>query len=119
MKQRDYFLMRRHPFFLIVCALLLFSAQQASFVHAIGHIGADIGAATVAAESGDSKDKNAPSGECTTCIAFAALNAAPPAFIPALAEAQDAAIAFHEPLRADLPARFAASYPARAPPVLL
>ena len=111
--------MRRHPFFLIVCALILFGAQQASFVHAIGHIGADIRAATVPVESGDSKDKNAPSGECTTCLAFAALNAAPPAFMPALAEAQDAAVTLHEPLRADLAARFAASYPARAPPALL
>ena len=111
--------MRRHPFFLIVCALILFGAQQASFVHAIGHIAADIRAASAAAESGDSKDKNAPSGECTTCLAFAALHAAPPALMPAVAEAQDAAITFHEVARADLPARFAASYPARAPPVLL
>jgi len=111
--------MRRHPFFLIVCALFLFGAQQVSFVHAIGHVGADMRAASVPADSGDSKDKNAPPGECTTCIAFAALNAAPPAFMPAVAEAQAAAIAVHEPSRADVPARFAASYPARAPPILL
>ena len=111
--------MRRHTFFLVVCALFLFGAQQASFVHAIGHIGADLRAASVPADSGDGKDKNAPSSECTTCIAFAALNAAPPALMPTVAEAQAAAIIFHEPSRADAPAHFAASYPARAPPVLL
>jgi hypothetical protein len=111
--------MRRHPFFLIVCALFLLGAQQASFVHCIGHIGADIRAVSVHWGSGDGDDRNTPSGECGTCIAFAALNAAPPAFIPAIAEAQTTAIAFQETSPADLPARCAPSYTARAPPVLL
>jgi hypothetical protein len=111
--------MRRRTFFLIACALLLLAAQQASFVHGIGHIAADMRAASVPAYNDDSNDKNAPSGECTTCIAFAAINAAPPASIPAMAAVQSTALAFRESPPAEVPARCAPSYTARAPPVLL
>lgn len=76
--------MRRflHPLIAVLTALLLLGSQQAALAHMIGHVGA----ATQAAAQPDDDSHGAAltlSHVCTTCIAFAALDAAPPLAPPA------------------------------------
>lgn len=76
--------MRRflHPLIAVLTALLLLGSQQAALAHMIGHVGA----ATQAAAQTDDDSHGAAltlSHVCTTCIAFAALDAAPPLAPPA------------------------------------
>ena len=112
--------MRRHPSPLIavLCALFLLEAQQAAFVHWIGHIGISVGAAS-APHGEDSGDGDAPSHTCTSCATFAALTAAPPAVNAPIPVPDPAAKSFALIPSAHLPAPQAPPYASRAPPAIL
>ena len=99
----------------ILSAVCMLGAQQAAYAHCVGHIGSAAQAATApAADNGD-----APLHACTTCAVFAGLTAAPPAFVPPVAVAHAAAIPLPHTPTADIPARSALPYTARAPPAVL
>jgi hypothetical protein len=111
--------MRRwRKLFVVLCALCLLGAQQAAYAHWIVHIGTAVSVAP-AADGGDDDDDDAPPHVCTTCAAFAALNAAPPVVAPALAMGSVEAALFSEPVPAYTPASSAPPYIARAPPAVL
>ncbi|MDD5176598.1 MAG: hypothetical protein PHQ05_09280 [Sterolibacterium sp.] len=103
----------------LLCALLLLVAQQAAFVHLIGHFSFAAESVTQQGnEDNHGSESNLAHG-CTTCLAFTALAAAAPllaqlpAMLSALAET---------PLRAEFPWVHSSSllpYAARAPPIVL
>lgn len=102
---------------LLALSLLLLGGQQAAVAHLIGHAGV---AAQAVAQQGDDEHGAALalSHVCSACIAFAALNAAPPAhFLPPPVAAGTATPApARQACRAAPPRR---AYAARAPPILL
>lgn len=110
---------RLHPLIAILCALLLLGAQQAAYAHFIGHLGNQ--AETVALEGGDADHGAASSLShvCTTCAAFAVLDAAPPAAEVPLPATTAAMADLPAIAAADLPARTRAPYAPRAPPTVL
>ncbi|MCX7145456.1 MAG: hypothetical protein NT042_04455 [Sulfuritalea sp.] len=116
--------MRRflHPFLALFLSLLLISGQQAALAHMVGHAAGSsaAGLATDVAH-GEDADHNAAltlSHVCTTCIAFAGVDATPPASLLPLALAADRSAT---PAVAVPPAptlRFSAAFRSRAPPLL-
>ncbi|MDK9702971.1 MAG: hypothetical protein OEL20_07500 [Sulfuritalea sp.] len=116
--------MRRflHPFLALILSLLLVSGQQAAFAHMVAHmLGHAAGPSAVQVAQGEDADHGAAlslSHVCTTCIAFAGVDVAPPApplppAIPAgLAATTDGAVASASTLR------FVAAFRSRAPPLL-
>lgn len=113
--------MRRHrlqPLIALLCALFLLGAQQAAYAHFLGHIG--FAEEVVAQDGGDSEHGAAStlSHVCTTCAAFAALDAAPPV-APVPVPAATAVVALPiSATPAELPIRAAAAYSPRAPPAV-
>jgi len=116
--------MRRflHPFLALCLSLLLVSGQQAAFAHMVAHmVGHAAGPAAVQSAHGEDADHNAAltlSHVCTTCIAFAGVDATPPASLLPLALAADRSAS---PAVAVPPAptlRFSAAFRSRAPPLL-
>jgi hypothetical protein len=109
---------RRSPLFALFCAFFLLAAQMAAYVHATGHLATDVAtlstAATPAHDSGDGDTHS-----CATCIAFAALGAAPPAFVAPLSEPDATSIAAPPRAAASAAGRPTSPYIARAPPVVL
>ena len=102
----------------LLCALFMLGAQQAAFVHLLSHLAPrteSLGAPQDGGSHGKAPDL---SHVCTTCAAFATLDAAPSSFGLPLAAAH---LPNETPLYAavTLPARFSGQYRARAPPVLL
>ncbi|MCX7150262.1 MAG: hypothetical protein NTY05_12770 [Rhodocyclales bacterium] len=116
--------MRRflHPLFALILSLLLLSGQQAALAHMLGHAAGTV-AAQGASEVAQQEDADhgvalALSHVCTTCIAFAAADAGPPAAVVASAMAVDQA---PTPEIAVPPAptlRFSTAFRSRAPPPL-
>jgi len=112
--------MRRflHPFLALCLSLLLVSGQQAALAHMVGHAA---GPSAVQVAQGEDADHNAAltlSHVCTTCIAFAGVDATPPASLLPLALVADRSAS---PAVAVPPAptvRFSAAFRSRAPPLL-
>jgi len=117
-------LMRRcqHPLFALLLSLLLISSQQAALAHMLGHVVA-LTAALAATEvvQGEDPEHDAAlvlSHVCTTCIAFAGADLAPPAPLapPAITADTTAAPAVTVPPAPTLAVR--AAFRSRAPPLL-
>jgi len=108
---------RLRPLLALLCTLCLLGAQQAAYAHWIGHVGIAIGA--TAPDNGTGNDSDARGNACNSCTAFAALAAAPPAFVAPLAVAQAVAIPATETCSVYVPARPAPPYASRAPPAVL
>jgi hypothetical protein len=116
--------MRRfqRPFFALLLSLLLICSQQAALAHMLGH--AVVPAATHTATEvvqGEDPEHGAAlvlSHVCTTCIAFADAEPAPPApfSLPAVAADTTAAPAVTVPPAPTL--AFLAAFLSRAPPSL-
>ncbi len=112
--------MRRflHPFLALFLSLLLVGGQQAALAHMLGHA-TTTGAVEVAQEGDAGHDAALVlSHTCTTCLAFAGTDAAPPVAIVPLAMASGHVAA---PDAAVSPApsfRFSAAFRSRAPPLL-
>lgn len=112
--------MRRlqHPLFALLLSLLLVGSQQAALAHMLGH--AVVPAAVQVADDGDADHGAALSlsHTCTTCIAFAGADMAPPAplALPSLAAGGTAALAVAVPPAPTL--AFLAAFRSRAPPPL-
>lgn len=110
---------RPSPLIVVVCALFLLGTQQAAYAHWISHIGAAIHTGS-ARDSGDSSDHgDALSHAGTSCAAFAALAAAPPAFVAQIPLARITASPFPNISPVYLPARSRSPYTACAPPAVL
>lgn len=112
--------MRRflHPFLALFLSLLLLGSQQAALAHVLGHA-----SGTASVQLAQEEDANhgvalALSDACTTCIAFAGIDAAPPAaFSPLATHAGRTTV----PAVAVPPApilAFIAAFRSRAPPPL-
>ena len=111
------FLLRRYALTLVMLsALSLLGAQQAAFVHFLSHLGSR--AETVLEPQGGGSHGKITDLSCTTCAAFASLDAAP--LVHALPLA-----AMPLPKETSLyaapvvQARHSGQYLARAPPVLI
>ena len=103
----------------LFCAVLLLCAQQAAFVHLLGHFSA---APAAVAQQGEADDHGSAAGlahECTTCLAFTALAAAAPllAQAPALLSVLAQTLPSTEIFRVSFPSFL--PYAARAPPLTL
>lgn len=115
--------MRRvlHPFLALLLSLLLLGSQQAALAHMLGHAVAPAAQASTAIAHGEDAGHGAAlvlSHVCTTCIAFAAADLAPPAaFLPAVpAAARSAGSRVAVPPAPTL--AFMAAFRSRAPPPL-
>ncbi len=116
--------MRRvlHPFLALLFSLLLLGSQQAALAHMLGHAMAPAAAqaATEVAQGQDAEHGAALvlSHVCTTCIAFAGADLAPPAPLPppTLAAGRSAMPAVAVPPAPTL--AFIAAFRSRAPPLL-
>jgi hypothetical protein len=112
--------MRRHlhPLFALLLSLLLIGSQQAALAHMLGH--AVVPAAVQVIDAGDADHGAALvlSHTCTTCIAFAGADLAPPAPLapPSLAAGNTPALAVAVPPAPTL--AFLAAFRSRAPPLL-
>ena len=110
---------RPRQLIVLLCALLLIVAQQAAFVHPIGHFSFVAESVTQQGHADDRGSESSLGHGCTTCLAFTALAAvAPllaqlPAMLPALAETTLCAEFPRVPCSGLL------AYAARAPPFLL
>ena len=112
--------MRRflHPLLALFLSLLLVGGQQAALAHMLGHA-ATAGTVEVVQEGDAGHDAAlALSHVCTTCIAFAGADLAPPApILPvAFAASNPAAAALAVPPAPTL--AFIAAFRSRAPPPL-
>ncbi|MFA4970135.1 MAG: DUF2946 family protein [Sulfuritalea sp.] len=112
--------MRRflHPFLALCLSLLLVSGQQAALAHMVGHAA---GPAAVQSAQGEDADHNAAltlSHVCTTCIAFAGVDATPPASLLPLALAADRSATPDAAVPPAPTLRFSAAFRSRAPPLL-
>jgi len=112
--------MRRflHPFLALCLSLLLVSGQQAALAHMVGHAA---GPSAVQVAHGEDADHNAAltlSHVCTTCIAFAGVDATPPASLLPLALAADRSAAPSVTVPPAPTLRFSAAFRSRAPPLL-
>lgn len=112
--------MRRccHPLFALLLSLLLLSGQQAALAHMLGH--ATTTAAVQVAGEGDA-DHGATlalSHVCTTCLAFAGVDAGPPVSLLALGLATRATAALLVAVAPAPTLRFFAAFRSRAPPSL-
>ena len=110
---------RLHPLIVVLCALFLIGAQQAAYAHFLGHLGC--AAETQASDRGDAGHDagDTLSHVCTTCAAFAALDAAPPVVAMPLSLASAATTDAPPALAERVTARTARPYAARAPPAVL
>jgi hypothetical protein len=104
--------------FVLLLSLLLIGSQQAALAHMLGH--AVVPAAVQVVDDGDADHGAALSlsHTCTTCIAFAGADLAPPAPLapPALTADATAALAVAVPPAPTL--AFRAAFRSRAPPPL-
>jgi len=112
--------MRRvlRPFLALLVSLLLVSGQQAALAHMVGHAA---GPSAVQVAQGEDADHNAAltlSHVCTTCIAFAGVDATPPASLLPLALAADRSAAPSVTVPPAPTLRFSAAFRSRAPPLL-
>ncbi len=116
--------MRRcqHPLFALLLSLLLIGSQQAALAHMMGHAVAPVAALTATHVAQDEDPEHGAalvlSHACTTCIAFAAADLAPPAHLLPLAIVAARTVA---PAVAASPAptlAFFAAFRSRAPPPL-
>ncbi|MFH1871552.1 MAG: DUF2946 family protein [Pseudomonadota bacterium] len=115
--------MRRvlNPFLVLLLSLLLLGSQQAALAHMLGH--AVVPAAQSATEVAQGQDAEhgaalALSHVCTTCIAFAGADLAPPAPVLPVVFTANGTL---EPAVAVAPAptlAFLAAFRSRAPPPL-
>lgn len=112
--------MRRvlHPFLALLLSLLLVGGQQAALAHMLGHVLVPATVQVVDANEADHGAALSLSHTCTTCIAFAGADLAPPAALapPALAAGNTAALAIAVPPAPTL--AFLAAFRSRAPPLL-
>lgn len=110
---------RLHPLIALLCALFLLGAQQAAYAHFLGHLG--IAAESVMQEHGDAGHGAAASlaHVCTTCAAFAALDAAPGLAGSAPRAEPPPRLDLPESARPQAPTDPAPPYASRAPPVPL
>jgi hypothetical protein len=112
--------MRRfmHPFFALLLSLLLVGSQQAALAHMLAHAAAPASVQVAQEEDANHGVALVLSDTCTTCIAFAGVDAAPPAaFLPLVAQAgRVAAPAVAVPPAPTLV--FRAAFRSRAPPLL-
>lgn len=108
----------RHPLIVLLCALCLLGAQQAAYAHFLSHLG--IAVETAARAGGDAEHGAAAtlSHVCTTCAAFSAGGAPPPA-PPALAVARAVEATLVAPSVGRVAAVAAPPCGARAPPAVL
>jgi len=112
--------MRRflHPLFVLLLSLLLVGGQQAALAHMLAHATTTGTVEVVQEGDADHGAALALSHTCTTCLAFAGADAAPPASIAPLATLPGHTAA---PVVAVSPAptlRFIAAFRSRAPPLL-
>ena len=109
---------RLHPLIALFLALLLVGSQQVAIAHMLGHAAAPGPLPIAQTEDADHGTALALSHVCTTCIAFAGADAAPPASIlaPAPAAGQPRAPAVGVPPPPTL--RLIAAFHSRAPPLL-
>jgi hypothetical protein len=115
--------MRRalNPFFVLLLSLLLLGSQQAALAHMLGHAVAPAAQTATEVVQGQDAEHGAAlvlSHVCTTCIAFAAADLAPPApFQSVVFAANDlAAVAVAVPPAPTF--AFVAAFRSRAPPPL-
>lgn len=112
--------MRRflHPLFALFLSLLLLGSQQAALAHMLGHVLVPAAVQVVDANDADHGAALVLSHTCTTCIAFAGADLAPPAPLAPLAFAvgNTAALAVAVPPAPTL--AFIAAFRSRAPPPL-
>lgn len=115
--------MRRvlNPFLALLLSLLLLGSQQAALAHMLGHAVAPATQLSTDVAQGQDAEHGAAlvlSHVCTTCIAFAAADLAPPAPVLPLAFAADSAPA-HAVAVAPAPTlALLAAFRSRAPPLL-
>ncbi|MCX7155988.1 MAG: hypothetical protein NTW45_06045 [Rhodocyclales bacterium] len=112
--------MRRflHPLFALLLSLLLVSGQQAALAHMLGHAAGPSAVQLAQEEDAEHGATLTLSHVCTTCIAFAGVDVAPPAPVLPFATAAGRLAA---PAVAVPPAptfRFRAAFRSRAPPLL-
>ncbi len=115
--------MRRflNPFLAVLTALLLLGGQQAALAHMVGHIAAHAGGVEAASLQTDEDGHGAAltlSHVCTTCLAFAGADGAPPSQPPLSPGIDGCSV---PPLAAVPPAptfSVVAAYRSRAPPAL-
>ena len=119
--------MRRvlNPFLALLLSLLLLGSQQAALAHMLGHAVTPAAQAATQLATEVAQGQDAEHGAalvlshvCTTCIAFAAADLAPPAPILPLAFAADS-VPTHAVAVAPAPTlAFLAAFRSRAPPPL-
>lgn len=116
--------MRRvlNPFLALLLSLLLLGSQQAALAHMLGHAAAQ-SAAQVATEVAQGQDAEhgaalVLSHVCTTCIAFAGADLAPPAPVLPVAFAANNAAAAAVAVAPAPTLAFIAAFRSRAPPPL-
>ena len=111
---------RLHPLIAVLCALFLLASQQAAYALFLSHLGHS-SVETAAHVSGDAGHDEAStlSHVCTTCAAFAALDAAPPAAAALTAAALAVTAQLPHRPATGVPALPAPPYTARAPPAVL
>lgn len=115
--------MRRalNPFLALLLSLLLLGSQQAALAHMLGHAVAPAAAQAATVVQGEDAEHGAAlvlSHVCTTCIAFAGTDLAPPAPVLAVACAVDSAAASALAVPPAPTLAFLAAFRSRAPPPL-
>lgn len=114
--------MRRvlNPFLALLLSLLLLGSQQAALAHMLGHAVAPAQTATEVVHGQDAEHGAALvlSHVCTTCIAFAAGDLAPPAPVLPVAFAANDATALAVTVPPAPTFAFIAAFRSRAPPPL-
>ncbi len=112
-------LSRRYAVTLVLlCTLFLLGAQQAAFVHLLSHLGARAESVGEQQDGGSRGKLPDLSHVCTTCAAFATLDAAPlPSGLTLAVRQLPSAPQRHAALGTT--AHFSSQYRARAPPALL
>ncbi len=112
--------MRRllHPVFALLLSLLLIGSQQAALAHMLGHVLVPAAIQVVDANDTDHGAALSLAHTCTTCIAFAGADLAPPAPLapPSLAAGNTAVLVAAVPPAPTL--AFLAAFRSRAPPPL-
>ena len=99
---------RRRLSWLLWFGLLFAFAQAAANVHAISHLGQDVGR---------SRDGGLVHGQCDLCLIGASIGGAAPAAEPPSALPPPVGrVPYAEPARSDLPSAPALAYQSRAPP---
>jgi dihydroorotase len=107
-----------HPLLVLLLSLLLVGGQQAALAHMLGH--ATTAEVVEVVQEGDVGHDAALvlSHTCTTCLAFAGADAAPPVSILPLATASGHVAASVAAVSPAPTLRFVAAFRSRAPPPL-